>query len=530
MFSVPIDDRFRYDFPRRWIQPAAVVLIAVIGIFALFYPSFRSMASIWWNSDTFSYGFVILPISAWLVWEKRGQLTALEPHPEYRVLWLSLLAGCVWLFARLLGLPVVEQFAAISILISTVWGLLGTAVFKTLIFPLGFLFFAVPLVPLHDAIVLPMIDFTADFTVTMIRLTGVPVLREGSYISLPSGDWEVTRACAGIRYMVASVVLGCVFAYLTYRSLWRRLLFIAFSLVLPILANGLRAYLIAMLGHLSNMKLAVGVDHFIYGWVFFGLTMIFMFLLGSIWRQPRYEVPVDSPAEIGSSGNYSRSFVTACLTSLLIAAIWPVAATAIKQVQVDDNQVNLKIPVGAGGWQIDKDWLWAWWPRVQRIDGEFYKFYRKGDQAVSLYVGQFRSQREGVELIDAENVLVERGFGPEWIRHRPTVHHSVDIAGRALEIVQSEVTTIRTTTPRPVRLLVWRWYRLGDRYPSNNPYLVKWLDVWSRVSGGRRDAGLIVMAAPYEKDIEEGERLLRSFAESMLPEVEKVLDASVGVE
>ena len=95
----------------------------------------------------------------------------------------------------------------------------------------------------------------------------------------------MVEACSGLRYLIASFTLGTLYAYLTYRSLARRLVFIALSLIVPIVANGIRAYLIVMTGHLSDMQLAVGVDHLIYGWVFFGFVMLLLFWIGSFWRE-----------------------------------------------------------------------------------------------------------------------------------------------------------------------------------------------------------------------------------------------------
>ena len=139
--------------------------------------------------------------------------------------------------------------------------------------------------PFGEALIPPLIDFTADFTVTALQLTGIPVYREGSFFTIPSGNWSVVEACSGLRYLIASFTLGALYAYLTYRSLKRRLIFIALSVIVPIIANGVRAYLIVMTGHLSDMSLAVGIDHLIYGWVFFGLVMLLLFWAGSFWRE-----------------------------------------------------------------------------------------------------------------------------------------------------------------------------------------------------------------------------------------------------
>jgi exosortase len=104
-------------------------------------------------------------------------------------------------------------------------------------------------------------------------------------MSLPTGEFEVAAACSGIRYLIASITFGCLYAYLTLRSGWRRALFVALAAVIPILANGLRAYGIVMLAHLSDMRWAVGVDHIIYGWLFFAVVISVLMLLGRLLRE-----------------------------------------------------------------------------------------------------------------------------------------------------------------------------------------------------------------------------------------------------
>ncbi len=118
--------------------------------------------------------------------------------------------------------------------------------------------------------------------------------REGQNFVVPSGNWSVVEACSGIRYLIASLTVGTLYAYLTYTSLKRRLIFVGISLLVPVVANWLRAYLIVMIGHLSGNKLAVGVDHLIYGWVFFGVVIAIMFAIGMRWAET--EQPQRSPA------------------------------------------------------------------------------------------------------------------------------------------------------------------------------------------------------------------------------------------
>ncbi len=138
--------------------------------------------------------------------------------------------------------------------------------------------------PIGEALIPPLMDWTADFTVAALKLSGIPVYREGTFFTIPSGNWSVVEGCSGLRYLIASITVGALYAYLSYRKLWKRVLFVALSVIVPIIANGLRAYMIVMIAHLSDMKLALGVDHLIYGWVFFGVVMLLLFWVGSYWR------------------------------------------------------------------------------------------------------------------------------------------------------------------------------------------------------------------------------------------------------
>ena len=185
-----------------------------------------------------------------------------------------------------------------------VWAVLGTQTLKALLFPLAFLFFAVPF---GEFLVPPLMNWTADFAAIAIRASGVPIFREGNFLTIPTGTWSIVEACSGIRYLIASFMVGCLFAYLSYRSPIRRAAFVAASLVVPIVANWVRAYMIIMLGHLTNNRLAVGADHLIYGWIFFGVVMVLLFWIGAKWRED--DLPQPAPEHAGAASSGRRSLI-----------------------------------------------------------------------------------------------------------------------------------------------------------------------------------------------------------------------------
>lgn len=258
---------------------AALALFALALV--LYHATFASMVELWLNSDTFAHGAIVFPVSAWLAWRRRAELAAVVPGASLVGVAVLAVLAAVWLAAQLAGVRVAEQLAVVAMIPAIVLAVLGPRALAVLAFPLGFLVFAVPF---GEGLIPTLMEFTADFTVRALELTGIPVFRDGLHFSIPSGDFEVAQACSGIRYLIASVALGTLYAQLTYRALWRRALFIALAIVVPLVANGVRAWLIVMIAHWSDMRLAVGVDHLVYGWLFFGLVMFALFWAGLAFR------------------------------------------------------------------------------------------------------------------------------------------------------------------------------------------------------------------------------------------------------
>ena len=335
-----------------WTGAMLLTVGAVVAVLLLFQQTTLSTIAIWERSETFAHGFLIFPISAFLIWSRRKEIALLAPQPDLRGLPVLLLFGFGWLLAYLARVQVVQQYALVAMIPALVWIILGQHVARALMFPLGFLFMAVPM---GEFLMQPLMDFTANFTVAALQLTGVPVYREGTFFTVPSGQWSVVEACSGLRYLISSITLGCLYAYLTYRSAWRRVIFTIMALVVPVIANGLRAYIIVMIAHLSDMKLATGIDHVIYGWVFFGLVMLLLFWVGSFWRE---DLPSEENAEPAANPAAPapiprRRLALATLAVLGVAAVWPAYAFYLRSQVTPSGHIKLAAPAATGGWLAD---------------------------------------------------------------------------------------------------------------------------------------------------------------------------------
>ena len=481
-----------------WPLAGGLALGLMLMLVALFWPTAWSMIHVWERSETFAHGFLIFPISAWLVWRRRQALARIAPHPDWRGVALLALAGAGWLLADAGSVAVVAQYALVTMLIAAVWSVLGLAVVRALLFPLLFLYFAVPV---GEFLIPPMMTFTADFTVAALQLTGIPVYREGTFFSIPSGDWSVVEGCSGLRYLIASVTLGTLYAYLTYRSPWRRVVFALASFIVPVFANGLRAYMIVMIAHLSDMKLALGVDHYIYGWVWFGVVMLAMFWVGSFWRededaQDERATPQAAPEPAAPR----RTFAGVTLAALLAAAIWPAYAAYLERRALPPMPA-LAIAAQAG-WQPAQPWT-DWTPHWIGADRKELAFFAQDGARVLVELDYYVTQRQDRELINSQNFMVVQKH-PVWSNVGEAIV-SVDIDGRARTLRQAKLKSAAGQ-----RILVWQWNVIDGQRTVSDPY-AKLVLAFDRVRLSRDDGASILIAAPYDEDPRDAAAVLARF-------------------
>jgi len=492
---------------RDWWKMLGLIVLVWAALFALLHPTGADMVAIWERSETYAHGYIVLPIALWLVWRKRHLLMATPVAPDLRVLVLAAAAAGLWLVAKLMSVNVVEQYAFVGLLITTVWMLLGSKASRVMLFPLGFLLL---MVPNGDNFLPQLMNITADFTVFALRLWGLPVYREGTFFSLPTGDWSVVEGCSGIRYIISSVTLGMLYAYLTYRTLWKRIAFSVAAFVVPILANGMRATLIVLIAHYSDMKLALGVDHYIYGWVWFGIVMLIMFAVGNIWREDtlveeHHAPPAASP----------RLGIVPAGVLVALVALFPWYENHLS------NRAPLPSPLARvaapADWTATSTPITEWVPRWEGLDDQRTLHLEKGQDRVMLFLGWYGAQRQGAELVNFDNQLVPQKH-PIW--RKPTeIGRELEINGQKLDLHEATVDSMANGQ----RMLVWYWNRIPGQ--STTSALRLKLALGLRKLGSTDDAGaVVILAAPYPERPETAEAVLRRFVADLQPNLNPVLD------
>jgi len=181
--------------PRGWWLPAGVTIGVLLLLTAIFWPTFLSMEEVWARSETFAHGYLIVPISIWLIWRKRDELARIRPRADLRGLYLLAAAGVGWLLADAGSVNVVAQLAFIAMLIAAVWTLLGAAFVRAAFFPLMFLFFAVPM---GEFLIQPLMGVTADFTSRCCRPPAYRCTVRARFSVSPAATgrwWKVAPVC-----------------------------------------------------------------------------------------------------------------------------------------------------------------------------------------------------------------------------------------------------------------------------------------------------------------------------------------------
>jgi len=490
---------------RTW---TLALLLAALG--ALYWPSLVSMVQIWWRSETFAHGFFIFPIAAWLVWERRRRLATVGFRTDWRALPLLLGLGFGWALARAADVQVVHQFAFVALIPVLVWLLLGWQALKELAFPLGFLLLAVPA---GEGLRPMLIDFTADFVVQALRLSGIPVYREGTFFVIPSGSWSVVTGCSGLRYLMATVTVALLFAYLQYRAVWRRVVFVGAAIAVSILANGMRAYGIVMIAHLSDMKLALGIDHYIYGWVFYGVIIFVLLWLGMLWREP--PAPADPPPAPGKPdpARGGASVFAPGGAALAVLILWPALVHAGSAPRAGPGAIP-EAPAPATPWRVQAQDVSTWRPIYVGAGAERTHAYAGAGGPVALHLAWYPQQSQDAEVINARNKLIEEK-DPVWRE----IRHGVRLIGQAggLAVFESRMQSVGQD------LLVWRWYWIAGHY-TVNPYLGKLYEALGVLGGQGRPGAGIVLATPLDEDPEPARARLRAWAAAHA----QALDAALG--
>lgn len=454
----------------------------------------------WSSNSVYAYGFVVLLISAYLLWNSLAELRALPSEPDALFGVPVTLAGIAILTVGHLALMTsLQQASLVVTLAGFVLMFFGRAMLARLWFPLAYLLMGLPVWDVAISRLQPASQIlSAQLAAVFLHTIGMPVLRDGTRLMLPNLTMEVMRECSGVNQLFAIVAMALPAAYLLLNKNLFRAILVGLAVVVAYLSNGVRIALVGFLAYhgLSNGDLR-GV-HIFEGLAVSILGYLLLFgclaLLSKIQRNGDRGVP-DRRAASSSPHRAWRARLEVG-TSIIVLALG-VFAILFRPAdirlrddfrafpsRIDDwtldtrpRPVTLRFPA------IDDDLVHAYPSaagerRFSPPDDDLIRRYRsEAGERVDLYVGYQRSQREGKELAGDAGRALNAVASPMRL----------ELGSKTIALGQ----VVRATPLSQRRVLYW--YDLNGRV-VNNPYAVKGYMAWDALTRGRTNGAVVMIA------------------------------------
>lgn len=269
----------------NWRQPFLVGLLLAGLVVALYGPVLKLLVLDWWQDPNYGHGFFVPLFVGYILWQERSRWRAVSRQPSNWGL-LAMLGAIGLLMVGSLGAELfTSRFSLLVLLGGMVLFLAGWEMLRAVSFPLGFLFFMIPLPTIiYNEATLPLQLLASRFAVHFLQIFQVPALREGNLIFLPNYTLEVVEACSGIRSLMSLLTLAVAYGYWIQERSWMRITLVIMMAPIAIISNGLRIFGAGVLAYRVAPQTAEGFFHLFSGWLVFLCALLFMLLAHRLLR------------------------------------------------------------------------------------------------------------------------------------------------------------------------------------------------------------------------------------------------------
>ncbi len=477
-----------------------------------------------WKGD-FAHGYFVPAFSLFVLWQKRSRLAELRPIPSAAGLFIMLFAVMVLVVGVMGAELFLSRVSFILLSAGLIVYFLGWHYFREVFFPWAFLILMIPIpVIIFNQITFPLQLLASKLAATVLPIFGVPVLREGNVINLPSMPLEVAEACSGIRSLLSLTTLAIMYGYLLETRLWIRIALALGAVPIAVAANSLRIVGTGLLVQYWDPSLAEGFFHAFQAWLVFVVSLIMLFLLHKLLvvlgrkigdpaiGNPVPVAPADGTIARGETGRRDRR---PYLRFLLAAALLAATATFLHRRNGNEiiaaRQSLSSFPSALGDWKgtdvpIPPDALKVLGP------GDFllrtYENEAEAEPQVDLFLAYFPSQRAGDTIHSPKHCLPGAGWSPV-ASDRVTLNlpaHSPFSANRYIIAKGGD------------RQLVLYWYLAHDRAVASE-YWAKFYLVADAMRMNRSDGSLVRFTTPIsgQETPDSAQQRLLAFADRVGP-------------
>jgi len=335
--------------PADWRPTALALLLGLAALLAVFWDEATAAVRVWETSTAYNHCWLIAPIAAWLAWQRRHRLAEIAPRPAPALALLAIPPALAWLVAERLGIMEGRQLTAWALIQVFVLTVIGWRAALAMAIPFAYTIFLVP----FGGFTVPYLQLiTLRFIEVGLTLWGISHYVEGMLIETPAGLFHVAEACAGLRFAIAALAFGALYAATMFKSPGRRLIVMALAIIVPIIANGIRALGIVIAAEYLGSAEAAAADHIIYGWGFFSVVLLLLILAGLPFREDRPEKAGEGWwRRLARPGGPARPGILAgaAMLGVALAAAAPVAAATLQAEGArapDEPAPRLALPPG----------------------------------------------------------------------------------------------------------------------------------------------------------------------------------------
>jgi exosortase D (VPLPA-CTERM-specific) len=475
-----------------------LLLVVVATLIAIFHQGLTHVIGEW-QREELSYGYIIPPITAWLLWQRYQAWPADRTAGSALGPWVVVLAVAVAVLATIGGMPTAIYYAFVLALYGIFLTLVGWRGLGRLAAPLAYLLFALPLPStLYTKVSTAMQFISSELGVELIRLLGISVHLEGNVIDLGTYQLQVAEACNGLRYLLPLSSFAFLVAYLYRGPLWQKLVLFVSTVPITIIINSARVAITAVLVHHAGIAAAEGFIHWFEGWAIFlvGLALLYleMWVLiritrvpGGVWAHLRFEMLWP----LRGFGERRRRLPGAFLavSAVLVIAALTVHLLPARGIAAPERESLVTFPLGIGDWHGTDQKIEQHYLDILHLDDYLLADYRSPTAAapVNLYIAYYKSQDQ-VASIHSPSVCIPAGG---WEITRFGNYRVEGVAPGAAPLSVNRAIIVKGLS----RQLVYYWFKQRARNLTNE-YVIKAVNVWDALIRNRTDGALVRITTP----------------------------------
>lgn len=278
------------------LKPYLPLAILAVGWAAMFGPAYHGLANTIWASDAQGHGPIILAVSAWLMWQKRDALAALDRRPALgTAIALAVLSVLAYVVGRSQTVWTLEVAAQNLMVLALVLAFFGWQGAKVIWFPMFFLIFMIPWPgEWIDAATQPLKMAVSTVASSLLYVMGYPVGRTGVILTVGPYQLLVADACSGLNSLFTLEALGLLYMNLMrYQSLARNISLAILILPISFIANVVRVMILVLVTYHFGDEAGQGFVHSFAGMVLFIVALAIMLVTDHVlgWFFPEARRP-----------------------------------------------------------------------------------------------------------------------------------------------------------------------------------------------------------------------------------------------